>query len=182
MASVNPQFDHDPADEFTPCADNTPAEFLMTADQVQSLGDELTDQIVAVDEAHYGEIGLADPTDPNSDALVLLAYNVQDESYYDCSVTTYTAGYFAPEYISEAGMNVMVVDSFDWANRTGEEGDFLYEGVIAHELEHLLMNYSDPGELSWVDEGLADMPRSSTGIRPAAPISPSIRSSTARRR
>ena len=33
----------------------------------------------------------------------------------------------------------------------------LYEGVIAHELEHLLMNYSDPGELSWVDEGLADM-------------------------
>jgi hypothetical protein len=32
----------------------------------------------------------------------------------------------------------------------------LYEGVIAHELEHLLMNYSDPGELSWVDEGLAD--------------------------
>ena len=33
----------------------------------------------------------------------------------------------------------------------------LYEGVIAHELEHLLMNYSDPGELSWVDEGLADL-------------------------
>ena len=32
----------------------------------------------------------------------------------------------------------------------------LYEGVIAHELEHLLHNYSDPGELSWVDEGLAD--------------------------
>ena len=32
-----------------------------------------------------------------------------------------------------------------------------YEGVIAHELEHLLMNYSDPGEMSWVDEGLADL-------------------------
>jgi hypothetical protein len=29
--------------------------------------------------------------------------------------------------------------------------------VIAHELEHLLMNYSDPGEPSWVDEGLADL-------------------------
>ncbi len=33
----------------------------------------------------------------------------------------------------------------------------LYEGVVAHELEHLLHNYSDPGELSWVDEGLADL-------------------------
>ena len=32
----------------------------------------------------------------------------------------------------------------------------LYEGVVAHELEHLLHSYSDPGELSWVDEGLAD--------------------------
>ena len=40
----------------------------------------------------------------------------------------------------------------DTSNDTPE----LYEGVIAHELEHLLMNYSDPGELSWVDEGLAD--------------------------
>ncbi len=47
-----------------------PPSSSMTADQVQSLGDELTDQIVAVDEAHYGEIGLADPADPNSDALV----------------------------------------------------------------------------------------------------------------
>jgi hypothetical protein len=153
--SVNPQFDHDPTDEFDPCADNTAAENLMTQSQIDALGDELANQIVAVDEAHYGEIGLADVDDPDSDALVLLAYNIQDESYYDCSVTTYTAGYFAPEYINEAGMNVIVIDSFDWANRVGEPR-LLYEGVIAHELEHLLMNYSDAGELSWVDEGLAD--------------------------
>jgi len=165
--SVNPQFDHNPGDEFTPCADNTPAENLMTAEQIESLGDELTDQIVAVDEAHYGEIGEAVPGDPDTEALVLLAYNVQDESYYDCTVTTYTAGYFAPEYINDAGMNVIVLDSFDWANRTGEEGDFLYEGVIAHELEHLLMNYSDAGELSWVDEGLADMAAFLNGYPPA---------------
>ena len=93
----------------------------------------------------------------------MLVYNVQDESYYDCSVTTYTAGYFAPEYINEAGMNVIVVDAYDWANRIGAQENNpdgrpeLYEGVIAHELEHLLMNYSDPGEVSWVDEGLADL-------------------------
>jgi hypothetical protein len=156
VPSNDPSFDHNPADEFDPCADNTIEEYTITQAQIDALGDELTDQIVEVDEAHFGEIGLADPGNPDSDALVLLAYNVQDESYYDCAVTTYTAGYFAPEYINEAGMNVIVIDTFDWANRTGEEGDFLYEGVIAHELEHLLMNYSDAGELSWVDEGLAD--------------------------
>jgi len=56
-------------------------------------------------------------------------------------------------------MNVIVIDAFDWANRIGEDAEHpqLYEGVIAHELEHLLMNYSDSGEVSWVDEGLADL-------------------------
>ena len=51
----------------------------------------------------------------------MLVYNVQDESYYDCAVSTYTAGYFAPEYIDEAGMNVIVIDAFDWANRIGDQ-------------------------------------------------------------
>ena len=154
--SVNPQFDHNPADDFDPCAENAQSDFVMTQEQINELGDALTNQMVAVDEAHFGPIGLADASDPESDALVLLAYNVQDQAYYDCAETTYTAGYFAPEYIDEAGMNVIVIDSFDWANRIGDP-DYTYEGIIAHELEHLVHNYSDAGELSWVDEGLADM-------------------------
>ena len=113
----------------------------------------------------------ADPADPASDSLVTLVYNVQDDAYYNCEADSYTAGYFAPDFIDSLGMNVIVLDALDWANRVGEDpstapwGDGdpandrpeLYEGVIAHELEHLLMNYSDPGELSWVDEGLADV-------------------------
>ena len=162
--SLNPEFDQNPNDEFTPCADNSADDFLITQAQINELGDELADNIVEVDTTHFGDIGTAVGTDgTSSDALVMLVYNVQDESYYDCSVDTYTAGYFAPEYISEAGMNVIVVDAYDWANRIGDQTgndngrSDLYEGVIAHELEHLLMNYSDPGEVSWVDEGLADM-------------------------
>ena len=113
----------------------------------------------------------ADPGDPSSDSLVTLVYNIQDEAYYDCAVDTYTAGYFAPGLHRQHGHERHLLDSFDWANRVGSDpssapwsdGDAandrpeLYEGVIAHELEHLLMNYSDPGELSWVDEGLADV-------------------------
>jgi Immune inhibitor A peptidase M6 len=160
ITSLDPAFDQNPNDEFTPCAESLASDYLLTQEQIDELGDELTDQIVAVDEAHYGDIGTAVGEDgTSSDALVMLVYNVQDESYYDCSVTTYTAGYFAPEYIDEAGMNVIVVDAYDWANRIGDDAALpnLYEGVIAHELEHLVMNYSDPGEPSWVDEGLADM-------------------------
>jgi hypothetical protein len=168
--SLDPAFDHNPNDEFVPCADADPADYRITQAQIDYLGDELADQIVAVDEDHFGQMGAADPGNPDSEALVTLVYNVQDDNYYDCAETTYTAGYFAPEYIDDAGMNVIVLDAYDWANRVGSDpssapwsdGDAsndrpeLYEGVIAHELEHLLMNYSDPGELSWVDEGLAD--------------------------
>jgi Immune inhibitor A peptidase M6 len=158
--SLDPAFDQNPNDDFTPCADNSAGDYLITQAQIDALGDELTNHIVAVDEAHFGDVGTAVGSDgTSSDALVMLVYNVQDESYYDCSQSTYTAGYFAPEYITEAGMNVIVVDAYDWANRIGDDAAApnLYEGVIAHELEHLLMNYSDPGEPSWVDEGLADM-------------------------
>ena len=168
--SLDPQWDPTPGDEYTPCADAQASDFAITSEQVEYLGDQLSQQIVRVDEEHYGPVGLADPTDPDSKSLVTLVYNVQDEAYYDCAQDSYTAGYFAPEYIDEAGMNVIVLDALDWANRVGSDpssapwgdGDAsndrpeLYEGVIAHELEHLLMNYSDTGELSWVDEGLAD--------------------------
>jgi hypothetical protein len=168
--SLDPAFDHDPDDEFVPCAEHDAADFDLTREQVTYVGDQLSNQILAVNEAHFGDLGAAAS---GSEALVTLVYNVQDEMYYDCAETSYTAGYFAPEYLSaeSLGMNVMVLDAFDWANRVGtdpsdtpwSDGDAandrpeLYEGVVAHELEHMLMNYSDSGELSWVDEGLADM-------------------------
>ena len=171
--SMDPGFDHNPDDEFVPCDTHDPADYVVSQAQITYLGDQLANQVVAVNEDHFGEIGLADPADPNSDSLVTLVYNVQDENYYDCAVDTYTAGYFAPDFASpeSLGMNVITLDAFDWANRVGEDpqtaewtdGDpandrpELYEGVIAHELEHLLMSYSDAGELSWVDEGLADV-------------------------
>jgi immune inhibitor InhA-like protein len=168
VTSLDPAFDPTPGDEFVPCADADAADFTLTQAEIDYLGDQLSQQIVAVDEEHYGEMDAADPAQPASDSLVMVVYNVQDANYYDCAETTYTAGYFAPEYIDSSGMNVIVIDAFDWANRVGPDDSewrdddpsndqaTLYEGVIAHELEHLLHNYSDPGELSWVDEGLAD--------------------------
>ena len=167
--SLDPAFDHNPDDEFVPCADALASDFTLTQAQIDYLGGQLTNQIVAVDEEHFGPMDAAS-ADPNSDSLVTLVYNVQDDAYYNCGEDSYTAGYFAPDYADSIGMNVIVLDALDWANRVGEDpssapwgdGDAsndrpeLYEGVIAHELEHLLMNYSDSGELSWVDEGLAD--------------------------
>ncbi|PSL01584.1 hypothetical protein CLV30_11372 [Haloactinopolyspora alba] len=169
VPSLDPQFDHNPDDEFVPCETATAGQFTLTQAQIDYVGDMLAERIVAVDEEHFGAMDAADPSDPASDSLVMLVYNVQDDAYYDCAATSYTAGYFAPDFIDSSGMNTIVVDGLDWANRVGpndaewRDGDpandrpELYEGVVAHELEHLLHNYGDGGELSWVDEGLADL-------------------------
>jgi immune inhibitor InhA-like protein len=65
----------------------------------------------------------------------------------------------------------MTIDSFDWLHRTGPNPPndpstdlcanatarpFLYEGVFAHEYQHLLENYVDFDEVSWVNEGISD--------------------------
>ena len=81
--SPDPAFDHNPDDEFVPCADNLASEFTLTQEQIDYLGDQLTDQIVAVNEDHFGPMDAADPDDPASDSLVTLVYNVQDRAYYD---------------------------------------------------------------------------------------------------
>ena len=46
-----------------------------------------------------------------SEALVVLVYDVQDDAYYDCAETTYTAGYFAPDYLTSTHLNVIVIDA-----------------------------------------------------------------------
>jgi hypothetical protein len=81
----------------------------------------------------------------------------------------------------------MNIDAFDWLHRTGANppdepvpGDlcasasgtpFLYEGVFAHEYQHLLENYANFDQYTWIDEGLADWAAGYTGyFFPAATI------------
>ncbi len=140
VLGMSPAIDPNPGDGFEPCPTKFDAgDYLITQPQIDALGNELTNQIVRVDEEHYGDIGLADPSDPTSDALVVLAYNIFDDFFYDCDADTYTAGFFAPGFIDEYGMNVIVIDTFDWARTaSAAKPTRVYEGVIAHELEHLL--------------------------------------------
>ncbi len=81
----------------------------------------------------------------------------------------------------------MNIDAFDWLHRTGPNppdepvpGDlcasapaspFLYEGVFAHEYQHLLENYANVDQYTWINEGLADWAAGDLGyFFPAAPI------------
>jgi Immune inhibitor A peptidase M6 len=126
----------------------------------------------------------------DGDDIVVLIDNVRDDNFYDLNNTqefSYIAGFFSSGLNGFFNRNVMTIDGFDWLHRTGltppndpVPGDpcasaparpALYEGVFAHEYQHLLLSYVDPPEATWVNEGLSDTAIALTGYGdPATPI------------
>ena len=124
---------------------------------------------------------------------VVLVDNVRDDNFRDLNNTqgnSYIAGFFSSGLNEIFDRNVMTIDAFDWLHRTGSDPahepvpgnnctsaparPFLYEGVFAHEYQHLLQYYQDPEEVNWVNEGLSDYAIDVTGydfaMRPVSQI------------
>jgi Immune inhibitor A-like, MAM domain len=126
----------------------------------------------------------------DGDNIVVLVDNVRDDNFKDTNNAngySYIAGFFSSGLNGFFNRNVMTIDAFDWLHRTGENppnepvaGDncasaparpFLYEGVFAHEYQHLLRSYVDPAETTWQNEGTSDTAIVLTGYGdPTAPI------------
>ena len=135
------------------------------------------------------------------DNIVVLVDNVRDANYYEPTSAdgkTYIAGFFYSVFNEYFNRNAMTIDVYDWLHRTGatppdNSGDaayqacaaelgvpaigtprpHLYEGVFAHEYQHLLEYYSDTDEVSWVNEGLSDWAQTLVGyVDPNVPQNP----------
>ena len=123
------------------------------------------------------------------DRIVALIDNVRDDNFYDTDNSqglTYVAGFYFSTFDFYFNRQVMSIDSFDWLHRTGANPPhepspdlclnanarpFLYEGVFAHEYQHLLENYVDFDETNWVNEGLSDYAQTITGyVDPRIPV------------
>jgi hypothetical protein len=92
------------------------------------------------------------------DKFVILVSNVRDEAYYDPTYPNYIAGFYSPTYEQYFDRNIITIDSHDWANRIGPgvARPYLYEGIIAHEMQHLIHDDADSDEEAFVNEGLSD--------------------------
>ncbi|TDV44835.1 immune inhibitor A peptidase M6 [Actinophytocola oryzae] len=115
----------------------------------------------------------------DGDNTVALIDNVRDDNFYEFpAAPTYIAGFFSSQFNELVDRNVMTIDAFDWAHRTGATPPdeptndlctsrpgrpHLYEGTFAHEWQHLLMYYTDPFEGNWVNEGLSDFAQTLVG-------------------
>lgn len=89
---------------------------------------------------------------------VVLVANVRDANFYDPTYPLYIAGFYSDTLESYFDRNTMTIDAYDWENRTGPDSarPYLYEGVFAHEYQHLLHSDQDGDEVNWVNEGLSD--------------------------
>jgi len=115
----------------------------------------------------------------DGDNTVALIDNVRDDNYYTFpAAPTYIAGFFSAQFNELVDRNVMTIDAFDWAHRSGANPPdqptndlctsrpgrpHLYEGTFAHEWQHLLQYYTDPFEVNWINEGLSDFAQSLVG-------------------
>ena len=59
-------------------------------------------------------------------------------------------------------INAIFIDSFNWKDRLGANTttpslSYLYEGVVAHEFQHLIHQDIDPNEADFINEGMAEI-------------------------
>jgi len=127
--------------------------------------DEFNNNIYQTETGIFGDLI---PRGDEGSKVWILIHNIRDAAYYISTESSYVAGYFSASENSENNKNMFHIDSYDWGHRLGtpandwfiNDGDsrpLLYEGVLAHEFEHMIHFDVDPDEPSWVDEGLADL-------------------------
>lgn len=87
--------------------------------------------------------------------VMIMAFNIVDESFWDSNYPSYIVGYFSPDMDVLYDRNIIHMDIWDWQNRTTASSarPWVYESTIAHEYQHLLNNFFNPEQISFVNEG-----------------------------
>ena len=107
---------------------------VVTDAQTQSLADEFDTNILPKESQYFSvapdrdgsNAGVGDPGYYSGDGNKTLALisNVRDANYYAPNTPdgkTYIAGFFSPTFNEAYDRNVMTIDSYDWAQRTGAD-------------------------------------------------------------
>ncbi len=135
--------------------------------QVQYLIAEFENVIYPIESQYFGTPAFHDGSnsmfegwdlpyfEDASGKLMIMVFNMVDESYYDPTYPSYVVGYYSPSIETYLDRNVIHLDSYDWTNRIGPDvaRPFVYESTIAHEYQHLLHDDLDEDEVSFINEG-----------------------------
>ena len=88
--------------------------------------------------------------------VMIMIFNIKDTNFNNPSYPYYIVGFYSSSQTAYYDRNIIHIDCYDWANRTGDQGNshsYLYESTLAHEYQHLLHDYVDTNESTWLNEG-----------------------------
>lgn len=166
---------------------------VVSTEQINYLVEEFDNNIFPTMESFFGSSAFHDGSnasldnilglpsdyyvsDDGQDRVIAMISNIGDENYYDPTYPLYIAGfYWGSVFEFYLDRNVISIDAYDWANRVGPNDatwrgpdpslwrEFLYDGVFAHEYQHLLHDDYDSDEENFINEGLSDLAENLVG-------------------
>jgi hypothetical protein len=141
---------------------------VITNAQANYIADQFNDTIYPIETANFG----APPQIDGSNALMpllgypsfetnvsgrvmLMIFNIVDQSFFNPTYPSYVAGYFSPSMDYYYDRNIIHIDCWDWTNRTTAfvPSPYVYESTVAHEYQHLLNNFHNPDQATFLNEG-----------------------------
>ena len=144
---------------------------IVTQEQIDYILEEFETNIYPTDTGYFG---VPDFHDGSNDAWgygywyeetgrsVIQISNIRDAHYWT-DYPYYIAGFYWGLYEYYFDRNIINIDCYDWEHRVGPEGTewipgeyvtrpYLYEGVVAHEYQHLIHADYNPGDPSFMNE------------------------------
>lgn len=150
-------------DDLAAPPESTQQDQVITEDQIAYIGKEFDTHIWETDVFHFGNYAERTPkgTDLDGKRAAIFIHNIRDDAYWT-DYRFYIAGYFSSGLNDELGLNAIFVDSFNWADRLGDKTstpshNYLYEGTVAHEFQHLIHHDVDADESDFINEGMSDL-------------------------
>jgi hypothetical protein len=143
----------------------------ITDEQIQYLLNEFDNNIYPTDVEYFGVPNFHDgnnaylPTQmeeleadyyaEEGGKNVILVSNIIDENYYDYTYPHYYAGFYSPVFEFYFDRNIISIDAYEWEERIGPDVDhpYDYEGIIAHEYQHLIHDDWNPTDDLFMNEG-----------------------------
>lgn len=146
---------------------DVPSKITIYDSQVEYLINEFETVIYPIESDYFGTPAFHDGSNSmfegwdlpffndDSGKLMIMVFNMVDNSYYDSTYPSYVVGYYSPSVEYYYDRNVIHLDSYDWTNRLGADvpRPYVYDSTVAHEYQHLLHDDLDEDEVSFINEG-----------------------------
>ena len=149
-------------DNLASSPDSVQQDQTITPDQIDYIGQEFDARIWESDVFHFGNYEARSPRpDIDGKRAAIFVHNIRDDAYWG-PYRFYIAGYFSSGLNDLLKLNAIFIDSFNWKDRTGVNPttpslSYLYEGIVAHEFQHLIHSDVDANETDFINEGMAEI-------------------------